>query len=570
MNKCLVTVILAFLVFLPGRGLKAIIERNPLVQAAMSGNIAAVRALLGQGANIEAIDDSCGCTALAGAAANGQADMVKFLLDKGAKIDAGEGGSGTALFRAVEGDRTELVNLLLDKGANVDAADHMGTTPLMEAVEKNQPALVELLLQRGARTDTRDKNGRRTALFRAAMAGNLEILNLLLDKGADANAHLSDDDSALQIAAMNGRNEVVKDLLARGANTEIKDDLCQTPLLIAAQWGKAEVAMQLLDGGAKMEATNNQGETALHVAAQWGSTEVVKLLLDRGAQIEARDKDGFTPLLHAAQAGGIAHAGTTLPVEKFPAVEVVNLLLDRGANIEAKSVDGQTALHRAVMGQRPDALKALLARGANIEATDNQGRTPLILAKRCLRGFEQLTGQMPCSGNSTPRAMQSCQKSVENMLADKKEVVRVLEESLEQHPPSTFADYVADLQNHPRDRARRDHVVELAAALPALPPIPGGAQQRYDRASALMKQSTNPQQLNEAMNLLRGALNIAPWWRDPYLQLSRALELTGQYELAAKNLNYYLELHPPEAEARAAREHLAKIRTMEAASPKNP
>jgi tetratricopeptide (TPR) repeat protein len=162
------------------------------------------------------------------------------------------------------------------------------------------------------------------------------------------------------------------------------------------------------------------------------------------------------------------------------------------------------------------------------------------------------------------------------MLADKREVVRILQEAVEQHPqaieqstPTTFAEFVSDLQNHPRDRARRDHVVELAAALPTLPPIPEDVQQRYERATALIQQSGGPQRLNQAMNLLRGALNAAPWWRDPYYQLSRALKLSGQYDLALKNLNYYLELHPPEAEARVARDHLLEIQTkMEAASPK--
>jgi tetratricopeptide (TPR) repeat protein len=56
-------------------------------------------------------------------------------------------------------------------------------------------------------------------------------------------------------------------------------------------------------------------------------------------------------------------------------------------------------------------------------------------------------------------------------------------------------------------------------------------------------------------------VNIAPWWGEAYYNLSRALEVTGQYDLAVKNLNYYLELSPPEAEARAARAHLSEIQT---------
>jgi tetratricopeptide (TPR) repeat protein len=251
-------------------------------------------------------------------------------------------------------------------------------------------------------------------------------------------------------------------------------------------------------------------------------------------------------------------------VEKFPADEVINLLLDRGANIEAKSVDGQTALHRAAFRDRPDAIKALLARGANIQAMDNHASTPLSFALECLRGFERHRSGFACNSLS-------CQQSLDLILADKREVVRVLEEALVQHPPATFAGYVADLQNHPRDRARRDHVVQLAAALPTPPPIPDEARRIYDRASVLIKQANAPAELAQPIILLREAVNFAPWWGDAYQSLSRELELTGQYDLALKNLGYFIELNPPEAERSAARTHLSEIQKEKEAAPgRNP
>jgi ankyrin repeat protein len=570
---------------LPTHVLKATVETNPLVEAATSGNLAAVRALLAQGAEPEVIDQALSGAAangqidvvkflldngarinagegdaLSGAAANGQIDVVKFLLDKGAKIDAGEGDAGTALLRAVEGDHADIVTLLLDKGANMDAGDRQGTTPLIEAVEKNRAALVELLLRRGARTET---NGG-SALYQAALAGNLEILKLLLDKGANVNAQLGGGETILHVMATNGRAAIVKLLLENHANIEARDRFGLTPLMVTAQNDQVEAARQLLDAGAQIEARDTHGETAMHLAAHRASTAVLSVLLDRGAPIEARDNDGFTPLICAAEAGGVAHAGRNFHVDKYPAVAAVNLLLDRGANIEAKSNWGQTALHRAAFRDRPDAVKALLERGANLQAMDNHGETALSLARKNLQGFERLTTDRPCSPTSV-----SCQQSVDVMLTDRREVVGILQEAVDQHSPNSFADYVADLQDHPRDRARRDHVVQLAAALPELPPVPENAHRLYARASALMEEASGTQDLEQPLNLLRAALNVAPWWGEAYRQLSRALEMTGQYEVAEKNLNYYLALHPPEAEARAARDHLAKIQTMEAAQPKS-
>jgi regulator of sirC expression with transglutaminase-like and TPR domain len=62
---------------------------------------------------------------------------------------------------------------------------------------------------------------------------------------------------------------------------------------------------------------------------------------------------------------------------------------------------------------------------------------------------------------------------------------------------------------------------------------------------------------------------VAPWWRDVYLPLSRAHELNGQYDFAIRDLEYYLELHPPKDEARAARSHLRELETKQGtATPK--
>jgi hypothetical protein len=156
---------------------------------------------------------------------------------------------------------------------------------------------------------------------------------------------------------------------------------------------------------------------------------------------------------------------------------------------------------------------------------------------------------------------------VDLILADKREVVRVLEEALARHPPTTFADYVADLQNHPRDRARRDHVVQLAAALPTPPPIPDEARRIYDRASVLINQANGPAELAQPITLLREAVNFAPWWGDAYHALSRQLELAGQYDVAQKNLGYFIELNPAEAERTAARAHLAEIQEKRGSAP---
>jgi predicted TPR repeat methyltransferase len=78
-----------------------------------------------------------------------------------------------------------------------------------------------------------------------------------------------------------------------------------------------------------------------------------------------------------------------------------------------------------------------------------------------------------------------------------------------------------------------------------------------------MERASDTKERQLAVSLLGGASVVAPWWRDVYLPLSRALELNGQYDLAIRQLEYYLQLHPPEADARAARSHLRELETRE-------
>jgi len=555
MKKALVTIIpLVVLLSLSHLAAGQVGSENldyELVEAAGNGDAAAVLQLLQQGANIEATG-RFGDTPLLRAIQMEKVEMVRLLLEKGA--DANSRG-GVALAMAADQGNMEMVRLLLDKGANPEGKDGFGGTALLKAVERGNIDVVKLLLDKGANTEAKSGNGP-TALHLAATRGDTEVVKLLLEKGANIDAGNGVAETALHGAAGSGRTAVVKLLLERGANTEARAQFGYTPLHVAAEEGHAEVAKQLMDSGAKLEAKDDHGETPLHVAAHRASAEVVKLLLDKGANIEARDNDDFTPLLCAAEAGGILHIQKQgIEVENFPAVDVVNLLLDRGANIEARSNWGQTALHRAAFQRRPDVVKLLLERGANIQAMDDHGNTALNLANESRRGFARVTGQMV-----GPQS-QVYQQSADRLVSTNAEVIRVLEEALAQHPPSNFAEYVRDLQNHPRDRARRDNVVKLAAALPTLPPIPEQATQLFVRASALMKQASGPKELDLPINLLRAALIFAPWWRDAYYQLSRALELSGQYDLAVKNLNYYIELNPPAAEARAARDHLLEIQS---------
>jgi tetratricopeptide (TPR) repeat protein len=292
-------------------------------------------------------------------------------------------------------------------------------------------------------------------------------------------------------------------LLAAGqaAPGSLDDQLIQS-----ARNGDTAAVQQLLQQGANIEAKDKKDKydrTALIIAVSDRKTNVVKLLLDKGANIEAKDKDGWTALLWA---------------EAQNNTEIAKVLL----NTEAKNSRGVTALYEAVENDNAEMVKLLLEKGANVDASNNQGRTALAVA--------------------TSRG--------------RPEVVRLLEQHGSQNP---LAPYVIALQNAPYDEAQRHKILKASTGLPTPPAIPEEARQLFLQASALIKQTSTAQELQKPIELLGKALIIAPWWGNAYYNLSRAQELSGDYDEAVKQLNYYLELKLTEADASEARAHISVI-----------
>jgi tetratricopeptide (TPR) repeat protein len=205
--------------------------------------------------------------------------------------------------------------------------------------------------------------------------------------------------------------------------------------------------------------------------------------------------------------------------------DTVRSLLEKGANVNAKDGTGETALMKAAYYGYADVVSVLIEKGASVEAKNSNGETALQLAE----------------------------------LRKHAEVVQLLRQALSNDPRANFTEYLREFQKNPYDEARREKVVNAAAALPSLPAIPEEARQLFLQATALIKQNITPNELAKPIELLNHALVIAPWWGNAYYNLSRALELSGQCDEAVKQLNYYLELKPSEADATEARAHISVI-----------
>ncbi|MFI5345062.1 MAG: ankyrin repeat domain-containing protein [Elusimicrobiota bacterium] len=170
---------------------------DSLGSSAGRGDLARVRAIVGQGADVNT-KDAVGGTALQYAARGGHLEVVRFLLEKGADANAKSLGM-TALMSAAQNGRLEVCRLLLEHGADVNAKMGLGMTALMLAASAGDMPTVRLLVDHGADIGAKSDNGA-TASYFATHAAHPEIEKFLWDtmqiaydkqKAADRDAALA-------------------------------------------------------------------------------------------------------------------------------------------------------------------------------------------------------------------------------------------------------------------------------------------------------------------------------------------------------------------------------------------
>jgi ankyrin repeat protein len=261
----------------------------------------AVKNLLKQGADPNS-RNGLEFTPLFIAAASYQPDVVKALLESGAKVDASS-PYGTALTFASISGNLMAAKELISRGADVNVFRRDGMTPLMMAANAGNPELISELLNNKAKVDTKDDSGR-TALSFAARAGHLEVGRRLIAAGTNLENTDTDGNTALMDAAMTGRTEFVKLLLENKANVNATDNAGRTPLMLAASYGDfPEVMKALIDAGANLKAADNSGRTPAAMATARGYAKTAALLGKPSAAELA--KVGKTPNARQAVASSL-------------------------------------------------------------------------------------------------------------------------------------------------------------------------------------------------------------------------------------------------------------------------
>eukprot|EP00899_Mesostigma_viride_P006395 jgi/Mesvir1/15757/Mv03329-RA.1 len=292
-------------------------EDTALHEASRQGHLAVVQHLIANGADVES--DKRGQTPLHVASENGQVDVVKHLLASGANKEARTKTGSTPLQLASINNRLGVARHLVKSGATKEATTKSGWSALHYVSNNGHLDIAELLVARGADVEAKTKMGW-TPLYLASLNGHEDVVQHLIASGADEGTrctHVSEatkdvrnlagsdlDANAknmwgitpLHTASEEGNVQIVKLLIARGADVKAKNWNDATPLHLASAEGHLDVVKHLIKVGAQLEATTKNGNTTLHWASHFGRVEVVRHLVGLGANVKAKNQDGMTPL----------------------------------------------------------------------------------------------------------------------------------------------------------------------------------------------------------------------------------------------------------------------------------
>jgi uncharacterized protein len=340
---------------------------TPLMLAVLAGNAETARYLLGRGADVNARCAQNGATALSYAVAAGRPDFVGILLAAGARVDLRYRDEQSVLHMAAAGHCTECVKLLLDAHSDLRAADLGGYTALDQAVLHGGAEITAALLRGGADVHRVHPSDGRQALHQACIKGHAVLIPLLVAAGADPVARDWSGQTPVDLALDYKNQAAVSALLHLKPQRQELQATFEEAMERAVQRGRSEIVRILIDCGWNVNQVTGTGSSYLNDAALGGRIKVARLLIERGAYLEALNQNGGTPLHDAAISGN---------------TELIGLLLDRGAALDARELNsGATPLMLAASLGNTAAVSLLLSRGANPALTDKAGHTALSRAE---------------------------------------------------------------------------------------------------------------------------------------------------------------------------------------------
>jgi uncharacterized protein len=335
---------------------------NPLTKAVKANDVQAVRVLVKSGTDVT-VRSGDGSTPLLWAVNNGSVEIARLLIANKAAVDAANDFGITPLLQASRVGDSAMVDLLLRSGANPNKAHPEGETPLLAAARSGSVPTVRLLLARGVDVNAAEKFQNTTAVMWAAAEGHIDVVDVLIEAGADINRQghittLTDRNNAdhptggftpLMWAARSGNDALVRRLVEKGANVNLKNGDEASAAMVAMYNDRFDVAGTLIELGSDV----NDG--SLYVAVEMRDATTDQFAFDG-----SRRRPDYP--------------------NKLTALDLMRTLLDKGADPN-KRFQGQfhsthmpntdrfdnTPFFRAAVAADVEALKVMVGHGAKLD-----------------------------------------------------------------------------------------------------------------------------------------------------------------------------------------------------------
>lgn len=285
---------------------------TPLHYACLKGYRDIVNLLLDNDADVS-IANNLSETPLHAASRSGNKEIIGRLVEYGAELDATDSEGQTPLIRLLDNRRTDAALFLIEQGADPEIADNtghkaidyatahglrevvvrlsvegttdaQGNTPLHQAVFNGQAEIVRTLLATSPGLTDSFNDGGETPLIIACLKGNLTVVKMLIEAGADTNKVMLNGNGPLHFAAWSGNKFIGNELLTANAKTDLQNENGETPLILAAREGNNEFVTLLVSHGANVNLADNLQHTALYYASERGFNEITEILLTAGAE----------------------------------------------------------------------------------------------------------------------------------------------------------------------------------------------------------------------------------------------------------------------------------------------
>jgi ankyrin repeat protein len=339
---------------------------SEVADAAMRGDVGAVRALIMARANVNAPQGD-GATALHWAVYRGDKEMARTLLRAGANAKAANRAGATPLWLASVNGDAALIEALIEAGADVNEALPLGRTPLMLAARTGNVDAIKVLLDRGAEINAKETLRGTTPLMWAADEAHAPAVQLLIQRGADIKAR-SNPAPRGRGPALGKSNDPRKAVAAQGAALaarEASPDLGALNALTQPgnQRGGGAGRAGAAGAGGRAGAAGRAGGAGDGDAAVDDGVGAVSGS-NRG-RVTPNDGGGLTPLVYAVRSNDMAS---------------VKALLDAGADVNQTTGYGWSPLLVATQNRYYALGKYLIERGADPNLPNRGGWVPLYLA----------------------------------------------------------------------------------------------------------------------------------------------------------------------------------------------